>query len=95
VKGEFVLSAIQGDFDKTLLSGELAHGAKDDLFRPHCGTPFATLINYSCTKGARIVTIGLTPKLDFNNGIAFCNVNGCKNEAFVLSGRVLESVWAP
>ena len=94
VKGEFVLSAIQGNFDKIVLSGELAHGTKDDLFCPHCGTPFATLVNCSCTKGARIVTIGLTPKLDFNNGIAFCNVNGCKNEGFVLSGRVLESVWA-
>ncbi len=92
-KGEFVLSAIQGDFDKTMLSGELVDGVKLDLYCPHCGTPFATLANCRCSAGAQIVTIGLTPELDFNNGIAFCNVAGCRNERFVLSGRAIQAIW--
>ena len=93
MKGEFVLSAIQEDFDKIMLSGELIDGVKLDLYCPHCGTPFATLANCRCSADAQIVTIGLTPKLDFNNGIAFCNVAGCKNEGFVLSSRAIQSVW--
>ena len=93
MEGEFVLSAIQGDFEKIMLSGELADGVKDDLYCPHCGTPFGRLVNCSCSPGAEIVVIGLTPELDFSNSIAFCNVTGCTNETFVRSGHVLRSVW--
>jgi len=93
MKGELVLSAVQGDFDKIMLGGELVDGVKLDLYCPHCGTPFATLANCRCSADAQIVAIGLTPELDFNNGIAFCNVAGCKNEGFVLSGRVIHAIW--
>ena len=93
MKGELVLSAIQGDFERIILSGELVDRAKNNLYCPHCGTPFATLVNCSCSPGARIVAIGLTAEIDFNNAIAFCNVTGCRNGVFVRSGQVLSAVW--
>ena len=92
VKGEFVISAIEGDFDKTVLSGELIDGVKDDLYCPHCGTKFEMLVNCNCKTDADMVIIGLTPKLDINNAITFCNVTGCGNGAFIKSGEVLRHV---
>lgn len=89
MEGEFVLSAIEGDFDKIVLSGELADGVKDELYCPHCGVMFAKLVNCSCRAGADMVVIGLTPKLDFNNAVSFCNVTGCANGTFIKSGDVI------
>ncbi len=89
MEGEFVLSAIEGDFNKIMLSGELEHGVRDDLFCPHCGVKFATLVNCNCHTGANLILIGLTPKLDINNAITFCDVTGCGNGSFILSGEVL------
>ena len=92
LEGEFVISAIEGDFDKIILSGELADGVKDDLYCPHCGVKFEILVNCNCKQGADMVLIGLTPKLDINNAITFCNVTGCNNGAFIKAGKVLRHV---
>ncbi|MFH1428780.1 MAG: hypothetical protein ABIH39_03445 [Candidatus Margulisiibacteriota bacterium] len=90
MEGEFVLSAIENDFNKIVLSGELKDGVKDDLYCPHCGEMFQTLVNCNCHAGAGdMILIGLTPELDINNAITFCNVTGCSNGAFVMSGEVL------
>ncbi|MBL7187914.1 MAG: hypothetical protein ISS70_16450 [Phycisphaerae bacterium] len=89
MEGEFVLSAIEGDFDKIILSGELQDGVKDELYCPHCGVMFKKLINCDCTPCADMVIIGLTPKLDFNNAISFCNVTGCANGSSIKSGDVI------
>jgi len=91
-EGEFVLSAIEGDFDKIILSGELQNGIEDDLYCPHCDAMFEKLVNCNCKKDAAMVVIGLTPKLDFNNAITFCNVTGCTNGTFVKSGEILRHV---
>lgn len=91
-EGEFVISAIEGDFDKIILSGELKDGVKDELYCPHCGTMFMKLINCKCNTDADMVIIGLTPEMDFNNAISFCNVTGCDNGTFVKSGDVLRHV---
>ena len=90
MEGEFILSAIEGDFDKILLSGELEDGVKDELYCPHCNVMFKKLINCSCKSEADMVVIGLTPKLDYNNAISFCNVTGCINGTFVKAGDVLD-----
>ena len=92
MEGEFVLSAIEGDFDKIVLSGELEDGVKDELYCPNCGVMFKKLINCSCKPDADMVTIGLTPKLDFSNAISFCNVTGCANGSSIKSGDVLRHV---
>ena len=92
VEGEFVISAIEGDFDKTVLSGELADGVKDELYCPHCGVMFKKLVNCSCRADADMVVIGLTPKLDFNNAISFCNVTGCAKGTFIKSGDILRHI---
>ncbi|MBN2138637.1 MAG: hypothetical protein JW720_12590 [Sedimentisphaerales bacterium] len=92
VEGEFVLSAIEGDFEKIVLSGELAEGVKDDLYCPHCDVMFKKLVNCPCKADADMVVIGLTPKLDFNNAIAFCNVTGCPNGSFIKSGEVIRHI---
>jgi len=89
VEGEFVLSAIEGDFDKIILSGTLEEGVKDDLYCPHCGVKFETLVNCNCKTDADMALIGLTPKMDINNAITFCNVTGCSNGTFIKSGEVL------
>jgi len=89
MEGEFVLSAIQGDFDKIILLGELENGVKDELYCPHCGVMFKKLVNCSCKSDADMVVIGLTPKLDFNNAISFCNVTGCTNGTTIKSGDVI------
>jgi hypothetical protein len=92
MEGEFVISAIEGDFDKIVLSGELLEGTKDELYCPHCNVIFEKLVNCNCSTGAEMVVIGLTPKLDFNQAITFCNVTGCPNGTFIHSGEVLRHV---
>jgi hypothetical protein len=92
MEGEFVLSAIQGDLDKVILSGELKDGVKDELCCPHCGAMFKKLVNCSCRPDADMVVIGLTPRLNFNNAISFCNVTGCKNGTTIKSGDVIRHV---
>ena len=92
MEGELVLSAVEGDFNKIVLSGELVDGVEDDLYCPHCGVKFQTLVNCNCKEGADMVLIGLTPKLDINNAITFCNVTGCGNGTFIKSGEVLRHV---
>jgi len=91
-KGVFVISAIEGDFDKTILSGDLIEGVKDELFCPHCGVAFKKIVNCNCQKDADMVVVGLTPKLDFNDAISFCNVTGCSNGTFIQSGDVIRHV---
>jgi hypothetical protein len=92
MEGEFVISAIEGDFDKIMLSGELQDGEKDELFCPHCGVMFEKLVNCNCKPGADMVVVGLTPELDFNQAITFCNVTGCNNGTFILSGDVIRHI---
>ena len=92
MKGEFVLSAIEGDFDKIILSGELEDGVKDELYCPHCDIMFEKLVNCNCKHDADMVVVGLTAKFDFNNAISFCNVTGCVNGTSIKSGDVLRHV---
>jgi hypothetical protein len=92
MEGEFVISAIEGDFEKVVLSGELKEGIKDDLFCSHCGVIFEKLVNCNCKPGADMIVIGLTPELDYNNSITFCNVTGCDNGSFVSSGEVIRHI---
>lgn len=92
MEGEFVLSAIEGDFDKIILSGKLEDRVKDELYCPHCGAMFETLVNCNCKSDADMVVIGLTPKLDFNNAITFCNVTGCENGTFLNSGDIIRHI---
>ena len=89
IEGEFVISAIEGDFEKIMLSGTLEDGLKDELFCPHCGIMLEKLVNCNCRPDADMVMLGLTPELDMNNAISFCNVTGCGNGAFIKSGEVL------
>jgi len=89
MEGELVLSAIQGDFDKIVLSGKLMDGAKDELYCPHCKVMFKKLVSCSCSPDADMVVIGLTKKLDYNNAISFCNVTGCCNGTTINSGDVI------
>lgn len=91
-KGEFIISAIEGDFDKIILSGKLRNGVKDELYCPHCDIMFEKLVNCNCRSYADMVVIGLTPELDFNNAITFCNVTGCENGAFVRSGKIIRHI---
>lgn len=92
MEGELVLSAIQGDFTKIILSGELENGVRDELYCPHCGVMFSKLVNCNCKADADMVVIGLTPKLDYNNAISFCNVTGCVNGTTISSGEVIRHI---
>ncbi len=92
VEGQLVISAIEGDFDKVILSGDLENGVKDELFCPHCDMMLKKLVNCNCQDGADMIMIGLTPELDFNNAVVFCNVTGCENGSFVSSGDVLRHI---
>lgn len=91
-EGEFVISAIEGDFDKVVLSGELEDGVKDELYCPHCGIMFKKLVNCNCHPDGDMVIIGLTPLLDFNNAITFCNMTGCTNGSFVKAGDIIRHI---
>ena len=75
-----------------MLSGELEHGLKDDLYCPHCSVMFKKLVNCSCKPDADMIVIGLTPQLDFNNAVSFCNVTGCPNGSFIKSGDVIRHI---
>ena len=72
-----------------VLSGELEEGVKDELYCPHCGVMFEKLVNCNCKTDADMVMIGLTPELDLNNAVSFCNVTGCHNGSFIKSGEIL------
>ena len=87
--GEFVLSPIEGEFDKIILSGELTDKVKNEYYCPHCDINFKKLVNCTCQPNADMVVVGLTPKLDYKNAISFCNVTGCSNTAFISSTDVL------
>ena len=89
MEGELVLSPIQGDFEKIVLSGKLEDNVKDELYCCQCGVMFKKLVNCSCKGDADMVVIGLTPKLDYNNAISFCNVTGCCNGTTIKSGDVI------
>ncbi len=91
-EGEFIISAVEGDFDKIVLSGELVEGVKDELYCPHCGIMLDKLVNCNCSPDADMVIIGLTPELDFNNAVTFCNVTGCENGSFVSSGDIIRHI---
>ncbi len=88
-KGELVISAIEGDFDKVVLSGKLTKGQKNTVMCPHCHTPFKKLVNCNCNPNAEMVVLGLTPKLNFNNAITFCNITDCSNGSFIKSGEAI------
>jgi hypothetical protein len=92
-QGELVLSAIEGDSDRILLSGELNNGEKNELYCPHCDAGFKKLVNCSCQPNAEMVVLGLTPKLNYNNAISLCNVSGCTGNAFVKSADVLRKCY--
>ncbi|HOV62649.1 MAG TPA: hypothetical protein PLG43_02050 [Spirochaetia bacterium] len=88
-RGAFVISAVEGDFTKVMLSGFLSPGQKLLLECPVCGVSFPVLMGCGCTGGGNLVAIGLTPKFDFNNAIVFCDVVGCENGSFVKSGEII------
>ena len=88
-RGEFVISAIENDFDKTVVKGKLEKNKQYDLFCPFCNVKLPVLTNCNCQDGAELIVLGLTPQLDFNNAITFCNVVGCDNGAFIKSGEAL------
>ncbi len=93
MEGVLLISTVEGVFDKIIESGSLEdESVKDELFCPHCDTPFEKLVNCNCQPNADMVVIGLTPELDFNNAITFCNVTGCNNESFVQSGHAIRHV---
>ncbi len=92
MEGEFVISAIENDFDKVILSGSLVEGVQDELYCPHCDTAFMKLVHCNCKPGAEMVVIGLTPELNFNDAITFCNVTGCHNGTFIKSGDVIRHI---
>jgi hypothetical protein len=88
-EGLFVISALEGEFDKIILSGKLETGLRFDLHCPVCNVRFPVLTTCHCQEQGQLVVLGLTPDLDFNNSIAFCNVAGCDNGIFIKSGIVL------
>ena len=89
-KGEFVISAIEDDFEKIILSGKLEKNKQYNLFCPFCNVKLPVLTNCNCQNGAELVVLGLTSELDFNNAVTFCNVVGCDNGAFIKSGEALK-----
>ena len=91
-EGIMLLSAVEGIFDKIIESGNLEKDVKDELYCPHCGTMFEKLVNCSCQPHADMIVIGLTPQLDFNNAITFCNVTGCNNGSFVQAGNIIRHI---
>jgi len=88
-KGEFVISAIEDDFEKIILSGKLENNKQYDLFCPICNVKLSVLTNCNCQDNAELVVLGLTPELDYNNAVTFCNVIGCHNGSFIKSGEAL------
>ena len=93
MEGQCVLSAVEGDRSKIILSGKLEPGIKTELCCPHCDTAFKNLVNCDCQPDANIIVIGLTPKLDYNNAISLCNVPGCDNHAFIPSSEALSKCY--
>ena len=88
-EGKFVISAIENDFEKIILSGKLEKNKKDDLFCPVCKIKLPVLTNCNCQQDAELVVLGLTPELDYNNAVTFCNVTGCNNGSFIKSGEAI------
>jgi hypothetical protein len=88
-EGEVVISALAGDLSKMTISGELEPGKRHDLSCPHCHVPLPVLMPCGCKRDGRLVVIGLTPQLNFNNAITLCDVAGCTNAALVSCGEII------
>ncbi len=88
-RGEVVLSAIIGDFDKKVLLGNWKEGNKIIMTCPECNEKLKVLTACDCQNDAEFIAIGLTPKLNFNNSIAICNIIGCKNSHSMLKSEEL------
>jgi hypothetical protein len=88
-KGEIVISALAGDLTKITLSGELEPGVSHRLSCPHCHVPLPVLMPCGCKRNGRLVVIGLTPQLNFNNAITLCDVAGCTNAAVIACGEIV------
>ena len=87
-----ILSALTGKRNYCSTCKTKRKGIPAPLYCPHCGVIFEKLVNCRCKSDADMVVIGLTPKLDFNNSISFCNVTGCINGTFIKSGDVIRHV---
>jgi hypothetical protein len=94
MEGEFILSAVEGSLGRIILSGQLEDGVKDDLYCPHCGVMFEVVVNCTCKPDADVVAVGLTPSLDFNNSVCFCNVTGCGKGTSTRTGDVIRRLGA-
>lgn len=86
--GEIVISAIEGDHSVLTLYGQCTKGEKIEIYCPHCDTALEKLADCHCTEHASMVFIGATPKLDFNRGVALCNVCGCHEGIVVAKNAV-------
>jgi len=88
-EGVIVISALAGDLTKITLSGELEPGVRHDLSCPHCHVPLPVLMACECKRKGRLVVIGLTPQLNFNDIITLCDVAGCTNASVVACGEII------
>ncbi len=86
-KGEVVLSAIIGDFDKNILSGNWKKGEKVEMSCPKCNEKLKVLTSCGCRPDAEYFVLGLTPKLDYNNSVTICNIIGCSDAHSVIKSE--------
>ncbi len=85
--GTVILSAVIGDYNKYFLAGDWTKGEKVDMCCPECKASLSVLTSCNCSPEAEFVALGLTPKIDFNNSIALCNIIGCKNSYSVIQSE--------
>ncbi len=93
--GTVILSAVIGDYNKYFLEGSWTKGEKVNMSCPECKATLPVLTSCSCSPEAEFVALGLTPKIDFNNSIALCNIIGCKDSySMVKSEKVINKTLA-
>ncbi len=94
-EGKVILSAVIGNYEKNVLSGNWTKGKKVDMCCPECKAQLPVLTSCDCNSEAEFVALGLTPKIDFNNSIALCNIIGCKDSySMVKSEKIINKTLA-
>jgi hypothetical protein len=86
--GQMVLSPVVGDKTRVCLGFDLIDGAEVQLCCPHCDIKLPVHSPCDVCNG-NLIALFLTPKGNFNDCIAVCNIVACPKANILSSGEVI------
>lgn len=88
-KGLMALSPIVGDKTRICLDFDLINGKAVRMFCPECGAELPVHSPCDACDDGNLIALFLTPKGNFNDCIAICDIVGCPKANILSSGEVI------